>query len=75
MMTLGLPIDMDLGFFINNGVAVTSAPLDIRLICFTRPSTHNTLHEIWNFSNLKGKTTNQGALELVALICHDNICE
>jgi len=50
MMALGLLIDMDLGFFNGNGVGVTSAPLDIRLICFARPSAHNTLHEIWNSS-------------------------
>jgi hypothetical protein len=30
---------------------------------------------ILNHNNLKGKMTNQGVRELVALICHDNICE
>jgi hypothetical protein len=30
---------------------------------------------ILNHKNIEGKTTNQGGWELVASICHDNICE
>ncbi len=42
MMTLGLSTNMDLGFFKGNGIAVTLAPLDIRLIVLqdTLPTTH-----------------------------------
>jgi hypothetical protein len=48
MMALELLTNMDLGFFNGNRVGVTLAPLEIRLICFAKPSAHNTLHEIWN---------------------------
>ncbi len=58
-MALGLSIDMDLRFFKGNGVVVTWAPLDIRLICFARPFAHNTFREIWNSS-----TSNQAVTSL-----------
>ncbi len=48
---------MDLGFFRGNEVIVTPAPLDIRLICFARPSAHNTLHETWKFSTFNRVVT------------------
>jgi len=50
MMAWGFLIDMDLGFFKGNGLAVTSTPLDIMLMFFARPSAHNTLPKIWNFN-------------------------
>jgi len=48
MMALKLSTNMDLGFFRGNGVVVSLAPLEIRLMFFAIPFAHNTLHEIWN---------------------------
>ncbi len=41
---------MNLRFFKGNGVAMTLAPLDIRLSCFARPVPHNTMCKTWNSS-------------------------
>jgi hypothetical protein len=57
----------NLRFFRGNGIVVTWAHLDVRLICFARPSARNTLCKIWNSS------TSSKHLHLSALKRHEYV--
>jgi hypothetical protein len=52
-----------------------SIKVDLDDICFHPMLNGNKRHNISNEVTLKGKVTNHGMGELLALIFHDNICE